>query len=242
MPYIYSITPFTQLDYPGELACVVWFSGCNLRCVFCHNPDIVLNKGTKDVEEALTFLRSRQGKLTGVVFSGGEATFCPALPELARQAKALGFKAKLDTNGANPAILKEMVGGGLLDCVALDYKCPPNKAEKIIGTARFEKQFYESLDYLIEAHKSGQIQFEVRTTISTEYMDENDISWIMADLGERGYQGTYWLQNVFASGDKTLGKIQEQSRPFDRAALPAPQGFSLGFRNFPEVTPYSSST
>ena len=234
MPYIYEITPFTQLDYPGELACVVWFSGCNLRCVFCHNPNIVLNKGDKDIEEAVAFLRSRQGKLTGVVFSGGEATFCKALPDLAQKAKELGFKTKLDTNGANPDVVKNMVESGLLDYIAIDYKCPPNKAQQILGTAKFEKQFYETLDFIIAAQKSGQVQCEIRTTVSTDILDEADISWIIDDLDKRGYAGTYWVQNIFADGEKTLGNIAEQVRILDCTALAEPKGFKIGFRNFPK--------
>jgi len=107
MSRIYDITPFTLLDYPDEVACIVWMSGCNLRCVYCHNPDIVLGRGDKEQAELFVFLKARQGKLTSVVFSGGEATFCPILPDLVRKTKEMGFKTKLDTNGGNPKVIRD---------------------------------------------------------------------------------------------------------------------------------------
>ncbi|MDR3423912.1 MAG: anaerobic ribonucleoside-triphosphate reductase activating protein [Alphaproteobacteria bacterium] len=235
MGQIYDITPFTQLDFPGELACIVWFSGCNLRCAYCHNPDIVLKRGDKEADEVVSFLQTRQGKLTGVVFSGGEATFCPALPDLARQAKAMGFKTKLDTNGSNFDAVRDLVEEGSLDSVALDYKCPPHLAEKLIGTARFNEPFRQTLDYLIAASRIGKVLFETRTTVAFDYMAEDDIAQIIEDLGARGYQGIYWLQNVVASGEKTLGNIPAPGRSLDRSRLPEPKGFKLGFRNFAEA-------
>ncbi|MFA5040282.1 MAG: anaerobic ribonucleoside-triphosphate reductase activating protein [Bdellovibrionales bacterium] len=234
MSRIYDITPFTLLDYPDEVACIVWMSGCNLRCVYCHNPDIVLSKGKKKDSELLDFLKLRQGKLTAVVFSGGEATFCPTLPQLARQAKEMGYKIKIDTNGGNPAMLKELVGKGLVDYVALDYKCPPQKAEIILGTSRFEKAFYESLDFLIQESEKGTLTLEVRTTAAPEFLSKTDINEIIADLDDRGYRGTYWLQHIISSGDKTLGNIAAPKSAINTKLLHKPKKFSLGFRNFPK--------
>ena len=148
MGQLYAITPFTQLDYPGELACIAWFSGCNLRCVYCHNPNMVLQRGQKKDDELLAFLAARRGRLTGVVFSGGEATFCPSLPNLIHRAKTMGYKTKLDTNGTNPVMLRQLVEGGELDAVALDYKCPPHLADKITRAAPYVPAFQESLSNL----------------------------------------------------------------------------------------------
>jgi len=234
MSRIYEITPFTLLDYPDELACIVWMSGCNLRCVYCHNPDIVLNRGNKDPAELYSFLEARKGKLTAVVFSGGEATFAPNLPELMRKTKELGFKIKLDTNGGNPDMLRELVKEGLLDYVAFDYKCPPSLAEKIVGTAKFEKASSESLDFLIKQSREGKLKLEVRTTVAPEIMSEAEISWIVDDLDRRGYEGTYWLQHIISSGEKTLGNIPAPKGTIDPGLIPTPKNFLLGFRNFPE--------
>jgi pyruvate formate lyase activating enzyme len=236
MSHIYDITPFSMLDYPDELACIVWISGCNLRCVYCHNPDIVLNRGKKEDSELLSFLESRKGKLTAVVFSGGEATFCPTLPDLVRKVKEMGFKTKLDTNGGNPAMLRKLVEGGMLDMVALDYKCPPRLAEKLLGTSRFEKVFRESLDFLIEQNNTGRVALEVRTTVAPEILSEADIAEMIEDLDSRGYRGNYWLQNIVSSGEKTLGNIAAPKSITDRTLLPTPKNFTVGFRNFPDQT------
>ncbi len=233
MGHIYDITPFTLIDYPDELACIVWISGCNLRCVYCHNPEIVKSKGRKDDAELLSFLETRRGKLTSVVFSGGEATFYPTLPELMKKTKAMGFKVKLDTNGCNPDVLRELIRLKLLDYVALDYKAPPEKAEKVISTAQFVKEFYESLDFLIKESKKGHLTLEVRTTAAPDFLNEDDINWIISDLEKRGYQGTYWVQNVTSSGEGTLGNIARPERTIDTDLLKKPEGFNLDFRNFP---------
>lgn len=86
---IYSVTPFTMLDFPERTACIIWFSGCNMRCSYCHNPQIVKGKGRGDVEQVLDFLKKRQGLLDGVVLSGGEASAYPGLPDFIRQVKHL---------------------------------------------------------------------------------------------------------------------------------------------------------
>lgn len=233
MGQIYEISSFSLLDYPDELACIVWISGCNLRCAYCHNPDIVLNRGDMEDAELLAFLKKRSGRLTAVVFSGGEATFYPGLPELVRQAKELGFKTKIDTNGSNPEMLRHLVASGTLDMIALDYKCPPQIAEKLIGTTRFVAAFEESLDFLIAESRAERVRLEVRTTVATEFMNEEDVAWMIGDLDARGYQGTYYLQNIATSGEKTLGNLALPERVLDQSRLPVPKNFTLGFRNFP---------
>ena len=233
MGQLYAITPFTQLDYPGELACIAWFSGCNLRCAYCHNPDIVLQHGRKENSELLSLLEERRGRLTGVVFSGGEATFCPELPDLARRAKAWGYKTKLDTNGANPDMLRALAADGLMDAVALDYKCPPHRSGELLGAVCYDEVFQESLKFLIAEDRAQRLRLEVRTTCHPDFLDEADIGWIIDDLDRLGYRGTYWLQNVVTSGEKTLGKVAKPAHAYDWDLLPQPVNFELGFRNFP---------
>ena len=103
---IYDITSYTLVDYPNHSSCVVWFSGCNLKCQYCYNPEILpFNSGTKSVEDLLNFLDTRIGLLDAVVLSGGEATSFKDLLILCRQIKEKGFKIKLDTNGTNPDMI-----------------------------------------------------------------------------------------------------------------------------------------
>ena len=101
-PTVYSLTPFTQLDYPDEMACIVWLAGCNMRCPYCYNPEIIFGNNNKPWSEIKSFLEKRQGLLDAVVFSGGECTLHPDLELFCADAKALGYKVKIDSNGSSP--------------------------------------------------------------------------------------------------------------------------------------------
>lgn len=233
MPGLYDITPFSLLDYPDEMSCIVWFAGCNMRCVYCHNPQIVLGKGEKEEEELLAFLEKRVGKLSAVVFSGGEATLYVGLHALIRKVKEMGFKIKLDTNGSRPSILRGLLEEGLLDYVAMDYKCPPYLTEKLIGTTKLWEPFRESLSMLVaEAEKVSLMTFEVRTTVHPDLMGAEDLSWMIKDLDASGYKGTYYIQNIAATGDKTIGCIGAPEKRLDQSLLIEPRNFKLAFRNF----------
>jgi pyruvate formate lyase activating enzyme len=226
---IYSVTPFTMLDFPGRTACIVWFTGCNMRCPYCHNPQIVKGKGRGDLDQVMAFLRKRQGLLDGVVLSGGEASVYPGLPGFIRDLKALGYAIKLDTNGLRPDIIKTHLDAGFLDYVALDYKAPPAKFRRVTGTDKYDL-FSQTLDLLCG---QSSIDFEVRTTVHTDLMDEDDVSEIIRDLEDRRYRGIHAIQNFTHNDDRpTLGFMKEQSRILDVGALYRPVGFNLIFRNF----------
>ena len=202
-----------------------------MRCVYCHNPQIVTGRGEKEEEEFFSFLNKRVGKLTAVVFSGGEATLYPMLPDMIRKVKAMGFKVKLDTNGSRPQVVKLLLEEGLLDYVAMDYKCPPDLAEGMIGTAKLWEPFRESLALLINASRKG-LAFEVRTTVHPDFLKEEDINRMIIDLDQAGYQGTYYIQNIAATGEKTIGQVAEPQSRMDQTKLVKPKGFELAYRNF----------
>lgn len=231
MGQLYAITPFSLLDFPGEMSCIAWFAGCNMRCVFCHNPDIVTGKGQLSEESLLDFLKTRTGRLGGVVFSGGEPTLYHGLDELMRKVKAMGFKIKLDTNGSRPEILQRLIDQNLLDYVAMDYKGPQEKLESLIGTAKLWQPFRESLALLIDAAAQG-LPFEVRTTFHTDLMTDDDLNGMIRDLDKAGYTGTYYIQNIASTGEKTIGGIEKPVRQLDPEKLSKPEGFTLAFRNF----------
>ncbi len=224
---IYNLTPFTMLDFPERTACIIWFSGCNMRCAYCHNPDLVKGKGRLSVEEVLSFLEKRRGLLDGVVLSGGEATAYRDLPDLARTIKKTGdFDIKLDTNGLRPDIVRQMLEGGLVDYIALDYKAPPAKCKAVTGVDKFAA-FEETLSMLCA---QDSVPFEVRTTVHTGLVDEADIKGIMDDLDQKNYRGTYYIQN-YRSGP-TLKNLKEQGRALDIALLQSSENFQTEFRNF----------
>jgi pyruvate formate lyase activating enzyme len=226
---IYSVTPFTLLDFPQRTACIVWFSGCNMRCGYCHNPQIVKGKGRGDISEVLAFLEKRRGLLDGVVLSGGEASLYGDLPDFTRKVRGMGYAIKMDTNGLRPDLLREFLEGNLLDYIALDYKAPPAKFERVTGTKKYE-DFNASLSLLCAQKK---IPFEIRTTVHTDLMDEGDVAGIIHDLDDRGYTGTYFLQNFRADNDRpTLGFLPPQKRQLDATTLPRPINFHIEHRNF----------
>ncbi len=115
------------IDYPGKISCVLFLSGCNFTCPYCHNPDLVRNTSPVLLEETevYRFLESRRTFLDGVVVSGGEPTLYPGLKSLLKKIKEIGYPLKLDTNGSNPSVIKNLIDEGLVDYIAMDIKTDP---------------------------------------------------------------------------------------------------------------------
>jgi pyruvate formate lyase activating enzyme len=225
---ITSITPFTFQDYPEHTACILWFSGCNMACSYCHNPELVKGELAKlPSAQVIEFLESRKGLLEGVVLSGGECMMSAQLPEFARHLKSLGYKVKIDTNGTNPEMLEAMLSEGLIDYVALDYKASSDLFQSITGYDGYA-QFEQSLKLLCV---SG-IALEVRTTMHADLMDEDDINSILKHLESLGFNGIYYLQNFHAK--KTLGNLGLPFNSFNFSRLRKPS-FSLNLRGFEET-------
>lgn len=222
---ITSLTPFTFQDYPEHTACILWLSGCNMACGYCHNPELVKGTLAKLPPETIQrFLASRRNRLEGVVLSGGECTLAPALPQLAQYLKTLGFKVKIDTNGTNPSMLEQLLNDRLVDFVALDFKAPQLKFEAITGMSRWA-DFLCSLR-LVAAAPIGK---EVRTTVHADLLDRADIEWMIDLLQEVEFCGTFVVQN-FRMG-RTLGNLKAPSRQLDLTGLSG-KGLDIRFRNF----------
>lgn len=202
---IYSITPFTLLDFPGKTACILWFAGCNMRCSYCYNPAIVTGKGKIDYLTALGFIRSRKGLLDGVVLSGGEATQHKDIVSFAALLREENYLVKLDTNGSRPAVIKQLLKRNCLDYVALDFKAPPEKFTRVTQSNLY-KEFEETLQLLIHHN----IAFEVRTTVHSSLLSKPDIQQMVEYLAKQGYSGTYYLQNYVGTSD-TLGRMKDSS-------------------------------
>jgi pyruvate formate lyase activating enzyme len=220
---IYSITPFTLLDYAHKSACILWFAGCNMRCLYCYNPEIVLGKGTISFEKVLTFLNSRRNLLDGVVFSGGECLLHKNIQELILEVKKMGFLIKIDTNGSKPNVIKKLIENQLIDYVALDFKSLPEHFEKITQSELFSP-FEKSLHLLLES----QISFEVRTTVHSELIPEKDIRQMITYLENKKYTGNYYIQH-FVNGVKTLGTLGHSFKELDSQKLSTPK-ISVHFR------------
>lgn len=227
---VYDLTPFTMLDFPRRTACIVWFSGCNMRCPYCHNPAIVKGgAGRKSANEILDFLARRRNLLDGVVLSGGEASLYKDIIPFARLVRDMGFDIKLDTNGTRPEIVRQMLAENLVDYIALDYKAPPEKTKRVTGIEKFNA-FSETLDLLCGQNDAG---FEIRTTVHTHLLDEGDITQIIHDLDARGYEGTYYIQNFIRNDNPVLGDLPDQKRLLETGRLEGTAKVKIAFRNFP---------
>lgn len=188
----------TLLDFPGRVACTIFLNGCNFRCPFCQNSEILDGRGGEDIaeEELFAFLRKRKGILDGVCVSGGEPLVHAETLELLGKIKALGYGVKLDTNGAFPERLKEAARAGLIDFVAMDIKNSPKNYAKTAGVAVDMAKIEESAKFLME---SG-IEYEFRTTVVKELHAAEDFIRIGQWL--RGAK-RYFLQ-AFRDGDTVL--------------------------------------
>lgn len=223
----HAITPFTMQDFPNGTACILWVAGCNMRCGYCHNPQIVLGKGVLSEADVMNFLYRRIGLLDGVVLSGGEATAWPGLIAFAARVKAMGFAVKLDTNGLRPDVVARLLAARLVDRIALDYKAPPEKFRAVTSTCAYRK-FSATLDLLCTQQA---VPFEVRTTVHHALLEEQDVLDIAGDLAARGYRGNYTVQRAIAGPDRpTLGNLAHAARPFDMVSLAASSPMAMSFR------------
>ena len=186
----------TLLDYPGKVACILFTNGCNFRCPFCHNASLVRAQDGADISDAevLEFLKKRQGILEGVSISGGEPLIHNELKDFIREVKKLGYPVKLDTNGSFPQKLRELIGEGLVDYVAMDVKNSFEKYNETTGINADIDSVKESIEILI----NGNIDYEFRTTLVSGFHTTQD----MQRIGEM-IKGTkkYYLQNFADSGD-----------------------------------------
>lgn len=211
------IEKLTLVDYEGNLSCILFYNGCNLKCPYCYNIELAHGKAnTLDADDIISFLINRVGKLTGVVFSGGECTVHgEKLKEDIKFVKSLGYKVKVDTNGSNPKLLKELLDENLVDYVALDYKAPFEKTAKLKAfkpASNFISNFIDTLKCVLIPQ--DKVKFEVRTTVHTQIIDEECVNKIIDQLQELGYKGNYYVQ-FFFPGPETIAGVDQHPRRFN---------------------------
>lgn len=224
---IVDITKFTFQDFPEHTACIIWFAGCNFRCPYCHNPEFITGNLKKiDEQKILDFLKSRIGLLDGVVLSGGECCLFDDVYDFIKKIKEMGFLVKIDTNGTNTKLIKKLVNDKMIDFVALDYKAPKEKFKSIAGIDGFDK-FDETLKFLIQSN----IDMEIRTTVHTKLLNEDDVNNIILDLENKGYNKTYHIQNFRNDNKSTLGNIGDQDRILNKELIKSSK-IKVFFRNF----------
>lgn len=224
---------FSLLDFPGQLAAVVFTQGCNFRCQFCYNPmlvrpasanrqevagklnnitslaeDEVVEKGLPQISEddLFDFLSMRQGKLEAVVLSGGEPTIHDDLPEFMIKIKQLGYKIKLDTNGTNPIMLKKIIRGKLVDYLAMDIKAPTGKYAFITGSEPNLRDIKES----VRVVKASKLPYEFRTTVVPGLLVLEDI----ARIGKIIMGADRWYLQRFKSNTTLLNPALRETKPY----------------------------
>ena len=200
----------TLLDYPGKVAATIFFSGCNFRCPFCHNMNLVEGgPGLEEYEpeEILAFLEKRKGILDGVCITGGEPSLQPELIDFLREIKKHKLLIKLDTNGSRPEILEQLVGYGLIDYVAMDIKTSIGRYSEVSGVPGLDTDpILKSIHFLQEDY----VGYEFRTTVIREFHTAE----VFEEIGEMlsGCQ-SYYLQGFTASEfvpDKTLTAYKKE--------------------------------
>ena len=174
---IQGLQKMTLLDYPGRVACTVFLGGCDFRCPFCHNFELVMGPAPEALseEEFFTFLEKRHGLLDGVAITGGEPCLRSDLPEFISRIRDAGFAVKLDTNGSHPAMLARLIDENLVDYIAMDVKNSPVKYAYTAGLAEIE---LASISESIELLLAGNVDYEFRTTVVHELHEAADFEQI----------------------------------------------------------------
>lgn len=196
------LVKFSLIDFPGKVAAVVFTQGCNFRCPYCHNPELVYPEYFNDpfpFERVLDFLQDRIGLLEGVVFCGGEPTLQNDLLHAIQAIRSLGYAVKLDTNGSNPDILSEVLPW--IDYVAMDIKAPFGPSYmRACGVAVDNNKIRRSMLLIREAG----LEYEFRTTVHPHYMPSEETEQIRKELGR---DETYVIRSAENFGQKGANVI-----------------------------------
>jgi pyruvate formate lyase activating enzyme len=202
----------TLIDFPGKIATTIFTQGCNFRCPFCHNGDLLSTKNRFPIplEEIFQFLERRRGQLEGVVLCGGEPTSQRDLSAFLRRVKSLGYATKLDTNGSHPATLKSLNDEKLLDFIAIDLKHVREKYDTACGHPVDVDAIFESVAFL----KNSSIDHELRTTVVPGLHTLEDIRNLVPLV--RGAK-RFTLQNFLPT--HALNGEYRHRKPFDGKEL-----------------------
>lgn len=214
MTKIGGLEKVSLLDYPDKLSAIIFTYGCNLRCSFCHNPELVIHDYNSNIEVKekylFEYLKRRRGKLDAVVITGGEPLIYDDIEILIRKIKELGYLLKLDTNGFFPSKLKSLLDRKLLDYIAMDIKYSPKEYSKQTG----DKNALEKIKESIKIIKHSKVDYEFRTTFVKgihKIKDASEIAKIIKNSKK------YYIQN-FRAG-KTIDHSLDYSNSFTQDEL-----------------------
>ncbi len=209
---IKGLQKYTLIDYPGRIACTIFLFGCNFRCPYCHNPELIDINLAKEVKtysenEVLSFLKENKNFLGGVCITGGEPTLNEELPEFIRKIKVVGYAVKLDTNGTNPEMLEKLLKQKLVDYVAMDFKAPIEKYEKVVNAKVNLENIKKSINII-----RNFPDYEFRITILPKLISRADLLKIAKYLKESKANKKFFLQDFRA--EKCFDKSLEKEKPY----------------------------
>jgi len=189
----------TLIDYPGEVACTIFLRGCNFRCQYCHNPELIFEGISEEIsqDDLFSYLKRKKGKLDAVCITGGEPLLSLEKDFLVK-IKEIGYKIKIDTNGSFPDKLKGFIDEGLVNYVAMDIKSSPEKYDEITQQGFSKGKIEESIRLISKLEN-----YEFRTTCSERFHDEKEIrnlgEWVFSLIGKKAKK--YYLQGFKNSGN-----------------------------------------
>ena len=203
------------VDWDGKLSSVIFLPNCNFRCPFCYNSILVLHpeRGeTIPFERVEDYLKKQRSWIDGVCITGGEPTLHSDLPDLCSKLKGMGFLVKVDTNGANPTMVKELMEKGLVDYIAVDIKAPLTVEKYSKATGISAEKFLGKVEETIRILTGSKIDYEFRTTVVPTLHEEEDIKEICD--GIKGCK-KYVLQRFDISlGKTTIDPDFSKLKPF----------------------------
>ncbi len=193
---------FSMVDYPEKTAAVIFTQGCNFRCPYCHNPELVdptLFNEPIAPADILSFLSERKGKLDGVVITGGEPTLQTGLLQFIEEIKGLGFPVKLDTNGTRPKVVAEILNRGLVDFIVMDIKAPLNQYPLLAGAKVEGGKITDTISLI----KTSGIPYQFRTTVIPRLHNEESIRCIREWVAKEEISHTFqdFVQTKILSPD-----------------------------------------
>lgn len=192
------IQPVTLLDYPQKVSAILFLSGCNMRCPFCYNPNLVLpelieKNDSYDENDVFDFLKERKKYLDGVVITGGEPLMQNDIVKFIRQIKRLGYSVKIDTNGLTPLVIQELLDKKFIDYIAMDIKGPVEAYKKFCGVDIKPDIIKQSIDIV----KNSSLPYEFRSTLVKGLHKKNDIAKMAQNIcGAK----KFYLQNFNRPG------------------------------------------
>jgi len=204
----------TLIDFPGKVACTIFTAGCNFRCGFCQNPDLIkVDSSLPDLSEKefFSFLESRKKWLQGVCITGGEPTLQKDLPEFCEKIKELGFEVKLDSNGSNPLMLKELIEKNLVDFIAMDIKTSQEKYSDLCETQVDLDKIKESVELI----KNSGLDYEFRSTVIPEFFSKEDA----VKIGEWLNDSKIFVLQQFRNNLPMVNPDYKQKQPFSSEEL-----------------------